>query len=148
MGFDDIILVKNRSDIGAGTRGSDMGIDAMEIAAINAGSDFFNKVHFYLMGKKQEVEVKSFASEGIINPQNVGVSLSDECFNHLDKTGSLEWLKNKKQENKNPAIIKYLFETSFVSLFILLLSSNSVLMIRISSSAIGFSIIYISVSIS
>ena len=46
MGFDDIILVKNRSDIGAGTRGSDMGIDAMEIAAINAGSDFFNKVHF------------------------------------------------------------------------------------------------------
>ena len=38
-----IKLVKNRSDIGAGTRGSDMGIDAIEIAAINKGSDYFNK---------------------------------------------------------------------------------------------------------
>lgn len=34
-------IVKNRSDIGAGTRGSDLGIDAIEIAAINKGSDFF-----------------------------------------------------------------------------------------------------------
>ena len=38
-----IKVLKNRSDIGAGTRGSDMGIDALEIAAINAGSDFFNR---------------------------------------------------------------------------------------------------------
>jgi arginase len=37
-----LILVKNRSDIGAGTRGADMGIDAMEIAAINAGNAFFS----------------------------------------------------------------------------------------------------------
>jgi arginase len=36
-------VLKNRSDIGAGTRGSDMGIDALEIAAINAQSDFFNR---------------------------------------------------------------------------------------------------------
>lgn len=36
-------LIKNRSDIGAGTRGSDMGIDALEIAAINNDNDFFNK---------------------------------------------------------------------------------------------------------
>lgn len=35
-------LIKNRSDIGAGTRGSDMGIDAIEIAAINCNDDFFN----------------------------------------------------------------------------------------------------------
>jgi len=39
-------LIKNRSDIGAGTRGSDMGIDAMEIAAINKDNDFFNKHDF------------------------------------------------------------------------------------------------------
>ncbi|MGN6418803.1 MAG: arginase [Pseudobacter sp.] len=37
-----IKLIKNRSDIGAGTRGSDLGIDAIEVAAINKGSDFFN----------------------------------------------------------------------------------------------------------
>jgi len=42
-----IHIVKNRSDIGAGTRGSDMGIDAMEIAAINAGNDYFDR-HLYL----------------------------------------------------------------------------------------------------
>ena len=38
-----IELIKNRSDIGAGTRGADMGIDAMEIAAINKGDDYFNR---------------------------------------------------------------------------------------------------------
>ena len=38
-----IKIIKNRSDIGAGTRGSDMGIDAIEIAAINLENNFFNK---------------------------------------------------------------------------------------------------------
>ncbi len=38
-----IHLIKNRSDIGAGTRGSDMGIDAIEIAAINSGNDYFTR---------------------------------------------------------------------------------------------------------
>jgi len=41
-----IQIIKNRSDIGAGTRGSDMGIDAMEIAAINSGNDYFNRFPF------------------------------------------------------------------------------------------------------
>ena len=39
-------LIKNRSDIGAGTRGADMGIDAIEIAAINQGNDYFNRFEF------------------------------------------------------------------------------------------------------
>lgn len=39
-------IIKNRSDIGAGTRGSDMGVDALEIAAINAQNDFFNRHPF------------------------------------------------------------------------------------------------------
>jgi len=39
-------IIKNRSDIGAGTRGADLGIDALEIAAINADSDFFNRHPF------------------------------------------------------------------------------------------------------
>lgn len=41
-----IKIIKNRSDIGAGTRGSDMGIDAIEIAAINTNSDYFNSYDF------------------------------------------------------------------------------------------------------
>lgn len=39
----NIKIIKNRSDIGAGTRGSDMGIDAIEIAAINQNNDFFQR---------------------------------------------------------------------------------------------------------
>lgn len=41
MSIKTLEIIKNRSDIGAGTRGSDLGIDAIEIAAINKGSDFF-----------------------------------------------------------------------------------------------------------
>ena len=41
-----LYILKNRSDIGAGTRGSDMGIDALEIAAINSQNDFFNRHPF------------------------------------------------------------------------------------------------------
>ena len=41
-----IKLIKNRSDIGAGTHGSDLGVDAIEIAAINQGSDYFNQFPF------------------------------------------------------------------------------------------------------
>lgn len=42
----NIKIIKNRSDIGAGTRGSDMGVDAMEIAAINQSSDYFSRYEF------------------------------------------------------------------------------------------------------
>lgn len=38
-----IKIIKNRSDIGAGTRGSDLGIDAMEIAAINKDNSYFTR---------------------------------------------------------------------------------------------------------
>ncbi len=41
-----IKIIKNRSDIGAGTRGSDLGIDAIEIAAINKGNQYFNQHEF------------------------------------------------------------------------------------------------------
>jgi arginase len=41
-----IKILKNRSDIGAGTRGSDLGVDAMEIAAIVKGNHYFNEFPF------------------------------------------------------------------------------------------------------
>ncbi len=43
MSHKTLKIIKNRSDIGAGTRGSDLGIDALEIAAINREDDFFNR---------------------------------------------------------------------------------------------------------
>ena len=47
MTLNSIKIIKNRSDIGAGTRGSDMGIDAIEIAAINKGNSYFDQ-HEYV----------------------------------------------------------------------------------------------------
>lgn len=49
-----IKIIKNRSDIGAGTRGSDLGIDAIEIAAINANSGFFNNYEHIDLETKNE----------------------------------------------------------------------------------------------
>lgn len=44
--MNSIKIIKNRSDVGAGTRGSDMGIDAIEIAAINSQNHFFNNYEY------------------------------------------------------------------------------------------------------
>ena len=53
--MDNIKIIKNRSDIGAGTRGSDLGIDAIEIAAINCGSDYFNRYTYCDVETENEV---------------------------------------------------------------------------------------------
>ena len=53
--MDKIKIIKNRSDIGAGTRGSDMGIDAIEIAAINCGSDYFNRYDYVDLETENDV---------------------------------------------------------------------------------------------
>lgn len=57
----NIKIIKNRSDIGAGTRGADMGIDAIEIAAINTGNDYFTRFDF------EDVETEN---ESIYNKVN------------------------------------------------------------------------------
>ena len=36
-----LVIVENRSELGAGTRGASLGVEAMKIAAVNAGSSFF-----------------------------------------------------------------------------------------------------------
>ena len=56
--MDKIRIIKNRSDIGAGTRGSDMGIDAIEIAAINCGSDYFNRYDYIDLETENDVVYK------------------------------------------------------------------------------------------
>ena len=53
--MEKIKIIKNRSDIGAGTRGSDLGIDAIEIAAINIDSDYFNRYEYIDLETENEV---------------------------------------------------------------------------------------------
>ena len=38
-----VVLIENNSEIGAGTRGASLGVDALRIAAFNSKSDYFNK---------------------------------------------------------------------------------------------------------
>jgi len=57
----EIRIIKNRSDIGAGTRGADMGIDAIEIAAINKQNKYFDTYSF------EDVETEN---ESIYNKVN------------------------------------------------------------------------------
>ena len=39
----EIQLIENKSELGAGTRGSSLGIDALRVASLNKGSDYFLK---------------------------------------------------------------------------------------------------------
>jgi arginase len=52
--LETIKIIKNRSDIGAGTRGSDMGIDAIEIAAINKENNYFDQFEFVDVSTENE----------------------------------------------------------------------------------------------
>jgi arginase len=52
--LDAIKIIKNRSDIGAGTRGSDMGVDAIEIAAINKENNYFDQFEFVDVSTENE----------------------------------------------------------------------------------------------
>ena len=81
-----IKLIKNRSDIGAGTRGSDMGIDALEIAAINQENNFFTRHRYVDVATHNEsiydMVHNSFAKRiGHVYEQCTRVSLEiDKCI--------------------------------------------------------------------
>ena len=64
--MEKIKIIKNRSDIGAGTRGADMGIDAIEIAAINAGSNYFSRYEYS--------DLQTF-NDAVYNKQNTTYAL-------------------------------------------------------------------------
>ena len=65
-----IKIIKNRSDIGAGTRGSDLGIDALEIAAINTDNDYFTRFPYIELETDNETvytKVKTSFAKRIIH---------------------------------------------------------------------------------
>ena len=90
-----IKIIKNRSDIGAGTRGSDLGIDAIEIAAINKNSDYFNKYEF--------IDVETI-NEAIYNKQQSTFALRIENVLSVCKNVCRN-VKNTLQEKKFPLVL-------------------------------------------
>lgn len=75
--YKNLIIIKNRSDIGAGTRGSDMGIDAMEIAAINKENFYFDKNLF--------VDVKTYNESIYIPEKNPKAKRIEYIVNHCTR---------------------------------------------------------------
>ncbi|HAO14371.1 MAG TPA: arginase [Tenacibaculum sp.] len=91
----EIKIIKNRSDIGAGTRGSDMGIDAIEIAAINEGSNYFDRYPF------EDVITEN---ESIYNKENNSFAKRIEnVFNQCKRLSN--HVKVNLQEGKFPVVI-------------------------------------------
>lgn len=91
----EIKIIKNRSDIGAGTRGSDMGIDAIEIAAINKKSNYFDSFEF------EDVITEN---ESIYNKVNNSFAKRiDSVFNQCKRLSN--HVKVNLQEGKFPIVI-------------------------------------------
>ena len=81
-----IKIIKNRSDLGAGTRGSDLGIDAIEIAAINQNDDYFNCYPFEDIETRNETiynKVKNSFAKRIGCVLTVCTRLSKSVKNNL-----------------------------------------------------------------
>lgn len=83
-----IKIIKNRSDIGAGTRGSDMGIDAIEIAAINSGNKYFTRFDYCDVDTDNESvynKVKAKFAKRIAFVQEQCQRVSDAVHNSLQE---------------------------------------------------------------
>ena len=112
-----IKIIKNRSDIGAGTRGSDMGIDAIEIAAINANNDYFTRFDFVDVETENEsiynkvkntymkrIEHVSYQCERVCNAVND--SLNEQSFplvisgDHSSALGTISGIKKTFSEKR------------------------------------------------
>ena len=112
-----IKIIKNRSDIGAGTRGSDMGIDAIEIAAINANNDYFTRFDFVDVETENEsiynkvkntymkrIEHVSYQCKRVCNAVND--SLNEQSFplvisgDHSSALGTISGIKKTFPEKR------------------------------------------------
>lgn len=81
-----IHIIKNRSDLGAGTRGADMGIDAIEIAAINKEADYFNVYPFEDIETENETiynKVNNSFAKRIGSVLKVCTNLSNSIYKNL-----------------------------------------------------------------
>ena len=90
-----IEIIKNRSDIGAGTRGSDMGIDAIEIAAINKHNPYFTRYPY--------VDVKTH-NETVYNKSEFQVAHRINYVNEQCERVS-EAVKNSLNANHFPIVL-------------------------------------------
>ena len=116
-----IQLIENKSELGAGTRGSSLGIDALRVASLNRGSDYFLKNKVITLKNNNEMlfdSVKLATAKrikGIVKIFNrvskeVGKTLSDSKFplllsaDHSSAGGTIAGIKMKYPNKRLGAI--------------------------------------------
>ena len=77
-----IHLIKNRSELGAGTRGASLGIEAMEVAALNKQSDFFNRYSVANVDVKNNAIYKPVTTPEAIHVEAI-VDVYKSVANHV-----------------------------------------------------------------
>ena len=83
-----LTIIENKSEVGAGTRGSSMGIDAMKVAALNSNSNYFFKYKTSVITNQNEVllqECKYPKAKRIEEVIKVYDLLSNEVKSLLEK---------------------------------------------------------------
>jgi len=81
-------LFENKSEIGAGTRGSSLGIDALKVASFKSNSNFFNRFNSISIEDRNELlyESENFPkAKRIAGIIDVCQSMSDNVSNSLKK---------------------------------------------------------------
>ena len=83
-----IRLIENRSEIGAGTRGSSLGIDALRIASLNLKSDYFSKNKVHTIEDENDLlfrDVKFLEAKRIKGMVKVFENISEEVKNTIGR---------------------------------------------------------------
>lgn len=83
-----IRLIENRSEIGAGTRGSSLGIDALRVASLNLNSEYFTVNEVHTIKDENELvfqDVKFPEAKRIEGIAKVFETISEEVKNTINK---------------------------------------------------------------
>ena len=80
-----IQLIENNSELGAGTRGASLGIDALRISSLNKGSDFFVKNKVIILENNNELLYESVKLASAKRIEGI-VQVYNRVCNEVEKT--------------------------------------------------------------
>src|SRR3954462_15301102 len=80
-----IKLIEVKSEIGAGTRGSSMGVDAIKIAALDFGSNFFKKFKSVEVQNENQLLLEPVVNDYAKRIKGV-YTLNERLANEIKKT--------------------------------------------------------------
>ena len=78
MPMNKVTIIENKSEIGAGTRGSSLGIDALKVAALNNASTYFADRSIEIIEDKNHL-----LSEEIKHPTAIRIEAVVDIFENV-----------------------------------------------------------------